>query len=135
MNEQEEHFAHNLAELLATWRLPRATGRTYAVLLLSETPLTLDVLQTKTGLSKGQTSTSVRELTSWGLALSTTRSGTRRLWVEAQAGIDTLIEASNQRARLFIDTLREGGTIVPPASHAGTRLTDLISLFDHVSDG
>ena len=130
MDEPREHFAAALADLLASWNLPRATGRVYAVLLLNESPVTLDELQETTALSKGQTSTSVRELTAWGLARSTTRQGGRRLYVEATAGLDTLLDASHRRARLFIDALRTGDDLLPADSPAHTRLPDRITLFE-----
>lgn len=59
-------FAESLVDLLADWQLPRATGRVHASILLTKEPITLDELTNATGLSKGQVSTAVRELTSWG---------------------------------------------------------------------
>ena len=136
MDDRRERFADGLADLLASWNLPRATGRVYAALLLSDAPVTLDALQDETGLSKGQTSTSVRELASWGLARTTTRRGGRRLYVEAEAGLDTLLDASHRRARLFITALRDGEELVPSGSAARDRLQDVVALFDgYVSAG
>jgi biotin operon repressor len=130
VDDRRERFADGLADLLAAWNLPRATGRVYAALLLSDAPVTLDALQDETGLSKGQTSTSVRELASWGLARTTTRHGGRRLYVEAEAGLDTLLDASHRRARLFIAALRGGEELVPADSTARDRLQDVVALFD-----
>lgn len=130
MDERRERFAEGLADLLASWNLPRATGRVYATLLLGEEPMTLDDLQEATGLSKGQASMSVRELTSWGLARTTTRRGGRRLYIEAETGLDTLLDASHRRARLFIDALRGGEDLAPAGSAARGRLDDVITLFD-----
>lgn len=130
MDERRERFADGLADLLASWNLPRATGRVYAALLLSLDAVTLDALQETTGLSKGQTSTSVRELTSWGLARTATRHGGRRLYVEALGGLDTLLDASHRRARLLVDLLRQGEELVPAGSAAHARLDDVVSLFD-----
>lgn len=136
MDDRRERFVEGLADLLASWSLPRATGRVYAALLLSDAPVTLDALQDETGLSKGQTSTSVRELASWGLARTTTRHGGRRLYVEAEAGLDTLLDASHRRARLFIAALRGGEELVPADSRARDRLHDVVALFDgYVSAG
>lgn len=130
MDERHARFADGLADLLASWNLPRATGRVYAALLLSSEPVTLDELQETTGLSKGQTSTSVRELTSWGLARTATRHGGRRLYVEALGGLDTLLDASHRRARLLVDLLRQGEELVPAGSAARGRLGDVVTLFD-----
>ncbi|WP_159792933.1 GbsR/MarR family transcriptional regulator [Puerhibacterium puerhi] len=129
-DEAYARFTENLAELLATWHLPRATGKVYAVLLLAEEATTLEALREATGLSAGQVSTSVRELTSWGLARTWTGRGTRRLYVQAESGLETLLEASHRRARLFIDALRAGEELVAPASAASDRLNDIVALFD-----
>ncbi|WP_106815725.1 GbsR/MarR family transcriptional regulator [Microbacterium timonense] len=133
-NDAAERFADSLADLLATWHLPRATGKVYAVLLLDEQATTLQSLRERTGLSTGQVSTSIRELTSWGLAHTWTGEGTRRIYVEATSGLEVLLEASHRRARLFIDALRAGEDLLSPASAARERLSDIVTLFDGYVD-
>ena len=82
-----QRFIHAIGDLLASWSLSRATGRTYGQLLLEAEPVSLDALAEALELSKGAVSTSVRELVSWGLARTISQPGSRRLLVEATGGL------------------------------------------------
>lgn len=123
-------FMNAVGDLMASWSLSRATGRVYGALLLEEGPVSLDHLAEVVGLSKGQISTSTRELISWGLARSLPQPGSRRVLIEASGGLDALLAASQQRTRSLVAALRDGREIVPTGSHAQQRLDDVIDLFD-----
>ncbi|MEV4395572.1 HTH domain-containing protein [Nonomuraea sp. NPDC049607] len=125
----ERHaFVTSVGDLLASWNLPHATGRTYGLLLLTEEPISLDTIAAELELSKGAVSTAVRQLDSWGLARVIPQPGSRRLLVEATGGIESLLEASQARARTLIAALREGETLVNPGP-AQERLQEVIGLF------
>ena len=131
MTAAEAHeFINAVGDLLASWSLSRATGRIYGALLLEDYPVSLDHLADVVGLSKGQVSTSTRELTAWGLARAIPQPGSRRLLLEAVGGLDALLEASHRRARRFIDSLQEGRALVAQQPAARRRLDDVITLFD-----
>ncbi|RVX41158.1 HTH domain-containing protein [Nonomuraea polychroma] len=121
-------FITSVGDLLASWNLPHATGRAYGLLLLSEEPVSLDTIAAELELSKGAVSTAVRQLDSWGLAKVIPQPGSRRLLVEATGGIESLLEASQARARTLIAALREGEALVNPGP-AQERLHDVIGLF------
>ncbi|WP_067126834.1 GbsR/MarR family transcriptional regulator [Microtetraspora malaysiensis] len=121
-------FITSVGDLLASWNLPHATGRVYGLLLVTEEPASLDAIAAELELSKGAVSTSVRQLDSWGLARVIPQPGSRRLLVEATAGIETLLEASHARARTLIAALRDGEGLVNPGP-AQDRLQDVIGLF------
>ncbi|MFF3665529.1 GbsR/MarR family transcriptional regulator [Microtetraspora malaysiensis] len=121
-------FITSVGDLLASWNLPHATGRVYGLLLVTEEPASLDAIAAELELSKGAVSTSVRQLDSWGLARVIPQPGSRRLLVEATAGIETLLEASHARARTLIAALRDGEDLVNPGP-AQDRLHDVIGLF------
>lgn len=123
-------FVEAVGELMASWNLSRATGRVYGALLLEENPVSLDHLSAVVGLSKGQMSTSTRELVSWGLARSLPQGGSRRVLIEASGGLDVLLAASQQRVAKLVSALREGREIVAVESTARERLDDVIDLFD-----
>lgn len=123
-------FVEAVGELMASWNLSRATGRVYGALLLEESPVSLDHLSGVVGLSKGQMSTSTRELISWGLARSLPQAGSRRVLIEASGGLDVLLAASQQRVAKLVSALREGREIVAVESTARERLDDVIDLFD-----
>ncbi|QFY09805.1 transcriptional regulator [Nonomuraea phyllanthi] len=121
-------FIVSVGDLLASWNLPHATGRVYGLLLVSEAPLSLDMIAAELALSKGSVSTAVRQLDSWGLARTIPQPGSRRLLVEAAGGIASLLEASHARAKTLIAALREGEDLVS-TDPARRRLEDVIGLF------
>ncbi len=72
--EPERIVADTLGELMAFWGFKRNMGRIWAVLYLSERPLTAPDLQARLTLSAGAVSTSLRELQRWGAV--------RKVWVQ-----------------------------------------------------
>ncbi|GAA1761179.1 GbsR/MarR family transcriptional regulator [Nonomuraea sp. AD125B] len=126
--DERRAFCTSVGDLLASWNLPHATGRVYGLLLLGEEPISHDTIAAELELSKGAVSTAVRQLASWGLARVIPQPGSRRLLVEATAGIESLLEASQARARTLIAALREGQDLVAPGP-ARERLDDVIGLF------
>lgn len=131
--DERARFIDALGDILASWRLPRATGRIYGALLLRDTPATFDELRDELGLSAGAVSTGVRELVSWGLATTIPHPGSRRLLIEAAGGFEQLLAASHERTRAFIDVLRSGARLVVGET-AGARLDDVSGLFEAYVD-
>lgn len=123
-------FIGAVGDLMASWNLSHATGRVYGALLLEQQPVSLDEIGAALTLSKGQVSTSVRELAAWGLARTIPQPGSRRLLVEAEGGLESLLEASHRRARALLGVLDAGRSLVPADTAAGDRLGDVIDLFD-----
>lgn len=130
---EQHRFVNQVGDLLAAWKLPRATGRTYAYLLLQGEPSTSDELQRALELSSGSVSTAIRELVSWGLAGTIPQPGSRRLLVEARGGFEQLLAASHERSRAFIRTLHAGESLTENA-RAAERLRDVIRLFTSYVD-
>lgn len=128
-----QRFIYAIGDLLASWSLSRATGRTYGQLLLEAEPVSLDALAEALELSKGAVITSVRELVSWGLARTISQPGSRRLLAEATDGLESLLSASHDRARSFIHVLREGEHLTQEP-HAQQRLHDVTDLFESYID-
>lgn len=126
-------FVNQVGDLLATWNLPRATGRTYAYLLLQSEPSTSEELQRVLELSSGSVSTAIRELVSWGLAGTISQPGSRRLLIEAQGGFEQLLAASHERSRAFIRTLQSGESLIED-DRARERLRDVTRLFTSYVD-
>ncbi|MEU6647427.1 MarR family transcriptional regulator [Saccharomonospora sp. NPDC046836] len=131
MTAGDDHvaFVAAMGDILASWNLPRATGRIYGQLLLNADPVSLDALGSALGLSKGAVSTSVRELVLWGLARTIPQPGSRRLLVEAAGGFEQLLAASHERTRAFIRVLR-AGTRLAEDDHAKTRLDEVAGFFE-----
>ncbi|APE33129.1 transcriptional regulator [Nocardia mangyaensis] len=128
MNADQEQFVNAMGDTLATWNLPRGTGRVYGYLLLQDDPSTSDQLRADLSLSSGAVSTAIRELVSWGLARTIPRAGSRRLLVEAAGGFEQLLAASHERTRVFIRNLRSAERLTD-TPHATQRLRDVTDLF------
>jgi DNA-binding transcriptional regulator GbsR (MarR family) len=128
-NDDRAAFVATMADILASWNLPRATGRVYGHLLLASQPVSLDEVREALELSKGAVSTSVRELVSWGLARTLPQPGSRRLLIEAVGGFEQLLAASHERTRAFVRALRSG-TDLTETDRAATRLTEIADFFE-----
>lgn len=128
MTPAQQRFADAMGDTLATWNLPRATGRVYGYLLLRGAPSSSAQLRTELSLSSGAVSTATRELVSWGLARTIPQPGSRRLLVEAAGGFEQLLAASHERARTFIRTLQAAEHLTDD-THAARRLRDVTELF------
>ncbi|MEU0468349.1 MULTISPECIES: GbsR/MarR family transcriptional regulator [unclassified Amycolatopsis] len=133
MTPEQQDFVNALGDTLATWNLPRATGRIYGYLLLRGEASTSDELRAALSLSSGAVSTATRELVSWGLARTIPQPGSRRLLVEAAGGFEQLLAASHERARAFIRTLRAAEELTETERAAG-RLRDVRDLFTSYID-
>jgi DNA-binding transcriptional regulator GbsR (MarR family) len=128
MSPEQQAFANAMGDTLASWHLPRATGRVYGYLLLKGTASTSEDLRADLGLSAGAVSAATRELVSWGLARTIPQAGSRRLLVEAAGGFEQLLAASHERTRTFIRTLRAAADLTDTRL-AAARLRDVTDLF------
>ncbi|WP_336087158.1 GbsR/MarR family transcriptional regulator [Nocardia sp. SSK8] len=130
LSPEREQFVNAMGDTLATWHLPRATGRVYGYLLLHSTPSTSEQLRADLSLSSGAVSTAIRELVSWGLAHTIPSPGSRRLLVEAAGGFEQLLAASHERTRAFIRTLRGAEHLTDdPATRRLRDVTDLFTTY------
>lgn len=131
--DERQQFIDALGDVLASWNLPRSTGRVYGALLLHAEPVTFDDLRAELQLSAGAVSTGVRDLVSWGLARTIPQAGSRRLLVEAAGGFEQLLAASHERTRAFIRVLDAGAALVD-GPRASERLADVTALFEGYVD-
>lgn len=128
MSPDEQTFVNAMGDTLATWNLPRATGRVYGYLLLRGEPSSSDRLREDLSLSSGAVSAATRELVSWGLARTIPQPGSRRLLVAAAGGFEQLLAASHERIRTFIRGLRAAEDLTD-TDVAARRLRDVTDLF------
>lgn len=133
ISTEQAQFVNAMGDTLATWNLPRATGRVYGDLLLRGEAISSEQLRTDISLSSGAVSTAIRELVSWGLARTIPQPGSRRLLVEAAGGFEQLLAASHERTRAFVRTLRAAEELTEN-THAATRLRDVTNLFTSYVD-
>ena len=85
LNQIKRDFTEGLSQISRFWGFPKGMGAIFAVLYLSPTPLSLDEIVEKTGLTKGAISTEVRTLARMGLVHRSTKLGDRKDYYEAEA--------------------------------------------------
>lgn len=129
MPDERDQFINAMGDILSSWNLSRATGRTYGYLLVRGEPSSSDDIRATLGLSAGAVSASMRELVSWGLARTIPQPGSRRLLIEATGGFEQLLAASQERSRAFIRILRSGRNLTEDAC-AADRFDAVTHLFE-----
>lgn len=135
MTPAQHQFVNAMGDTMATWNLPRATGRVYGYLLLRGDASSSEQLRSELSLSAGAVSTAIRDLVSWGLARTIPQPGSRRLLIEAAGGFEQLLAASHERTRTFIRTLHAAEQLTED-HRAAERLGDVTALFTaYVSAG
>ncbi len=82
--EIKQDFTEGLSSISRFWGFPKGVGAIFAVLYLSPSPLSLDELVRRTGLTKGAVSTDVRALARMGLVQSSSRLGDRKDYYVAE---------------------------------------------------
>ena len=85
LNQIKRDFTEGLSQISRFWGFPKGMGAIFAVLYLSPTPLSLDEIVEKTGLTKGAISTEVRTLARMGLVHRSTKLGDSKDYYEAEA--------------------------------------------------
>lgn len=83
----QNKFIENIGELAASFGLNKFIAQLYAVLYLSEKPLSLDDLVEKLGASKGNISLNIRELEKWGAVKNVWVKGSRKDYYEADTDV------------------------------------------------
>ena len=83
----QNKFTESIGRLAESFGLNKSIAQLYAVLYLSEKPLSLDELVERSGASKGNISLNIRELESWGAVKSVWVKGSRKDYYEADTDI------------------------------------------------
>ena len=83
----QNKFIESIGKLAESFGLNKFTAQLYAVLYLSDKPLSLDELVDRLGASKGNVSLNIRELENWGAVKSVWVKGSRKDYYEAEPDI------------------------------------------------
>jgi DNA-binding transcriptional regulator GbsR (MarR family) len=76
--ESQERFVDAWGAMGALWGINRSVARVHALLMGSETPISLDEIAERLSISKGNASMSLRELRGWGVIRPVPVAGDRR---------------------------------------------------------
>ena len=108
----KQNFTEGLSSISHFWGFPKGVGAIFAVLYLSPSPLSLDALVQRSGLTKGAVSTNVRALARMGLVQSSSRLGDRKDYYVAETDFYKAIrsilgERQNSEFSRAVQSVRE----------------------------
>ncbi|MDH3625186.1 MAG: hypothetical protein OES69_09465 [Myxococcales bacterium] len=110
--ESEVLVSDSIGRLIEFWGFKRNMGRLWAVLYLSDRPLSAPALQARLRLSSGAVSMTLNELMRWGVVKKVWLQGERRDHFEAEGNFWKMISrVFNERERVeildAIDSMRD----------------------------
>jgi DNA-binding transcriptional ArsR family regulator len=119
----------DLGHLYARFGVSVTFGRAFALLLLSDQPISLGDLATKLAVSKSAVSVAARELERVGLVRRLTSPGTRRVLYEANDDMLPLFQAQFARLRLSLPVFEAAMSHASPG-RAAERLRHVVDLHE-----
>lgn len=136
MDPRTTRFADRFAALFEEERQPPIAGRVLALLLLSDSALSLDQLSGDLGVSKASASTNARLLAQLGLVEPVHRPGSRRDYYQVAADLFERSMAQRlARWRRLTEVIGEGRRTLPLASpEVDERLERYESAFSYMAD-
>jgi len=85
-------FIRRWGEMAASWGISRTMAEIHALLYISPEPLCADDVMDQLAVSRGSTSTNLRELLNWGLIYRTHQRGDRKDYFEAEKDVWSMFE-------------------------------------------
>ncbi len=87
----QDKFIESIGKLCASFGLNKFVAQLYALLYLSEKPLSLDEIAEKLKVSKGNVSINIRELEKWGAVKNIWVKGSRKDYYEANTDVKKVV--------------------------------------------
>jgi predicted transcriptional regulator len=113
LSEPARRFVDDFGHLYARFGLTLTFGRVFALLLLSDRPLSLDEMARQLAVSKSGASVVARDLVEVGIARRLGSPGSRRVLYEASDTMEPIFEAQFGRVRATLPVLKRGEPHVP----------------------
>jgi len=127
--EQRRRFIEDFGQLYAKYGISLSFGRVFALLLMSEGPLSLDDIAAQLETSKSTISVATRDLARVGVARRVGRPGSRRVLYEACDDMLPIFEAQFARVRQSLTVLKRGDGLLP-RGRARERLLEMQALHE-----
>jgi predicted transcriptional regulator len=122
-------FMDDLGHLYAHYGLSVTFGRTFALLLLRDQPISLDDIAAELEVSKSAVSVAARDLERAGVARRLTSPGSRRVLYEANDDMVPIFQAQFARVRQSLPVL-QGGDNLATGAKARQRIREMIDLHE-----
>jgi len=99
-----EPFVLHFGEMGSRWGFNRTVGQMYALLVVSESPLTANQLAEELNISRGNVSMGIKELQSWQLISTSHVPGDRKEYYQALGSIwDMAMKVFEERRKREVD--------------------------------
>src|SRR5712691_7796641 len=99
LDEARRRLVEDFGQLFARYGLTLTFGRVFALLLISDGPLSLDDIATQLGVGKSGTSVAARDLERLGVARRFGTPGSRRALYEVNDNLEPIFENQFTRIR------------------------------------
>lgn len=134
----DQHVTEAIGRLMEFWGFKRHMGRIWALLYLSEEPLSARDVRERLGLSVGTTSSMLAELQRWGVVRKVHRVGVRAELFEAELSLWKMVSRVFRERELFevteavaaLERAREALENEPPSSRRRLRIERVTALLD-----
>jgi DNA-binding transcriptional regulator GbsR (MarR family) len=127
--QAQRRFMDDLGHLYAHYGLSVTFGRAFALLLLSDEPISLEDFATRLEVSKSAVSVAARDLARAGVARRVTTPGSRRVMYEAGDDMVPIFQAQFERIRASLPVLQAATALTRPGT-ASERLREMIELHE-----
>jgi DNA-binding transcriptional regulator GbsR (MarR family) len=136
-----QSFVLHFGEMGSRWGINRTVGQIYAVLFISEKPLTADDLTEKLGVSRSNVSMGLKELSSWRLVKLSHQPGDRRDFYSAPDDVWAIFKTlAQERQRREVEptlSMLRDALLESPASpeerHAQDRMREMHALIEQLT--
>jgi len=129
LTEERRRFIDDFGQMYNHFGLSLSFGRTFALLLTNDGPLSLNDIAALLETSKSAISVATRDLQSTGLARRSGRPGSRRVLYEANDDLLPTFEAQFARVRQSLVVLKRGRGL-GLRGKARERMRDMIALHE-----
>jgi DNA-binding transcriptional regulator GbsR (MarR family) len=124
-----QRLVDDFGQLLARYGTALTLGRVFALLLLSDAPLSLDEIAAQLEVSKSGVSVATRDLERLGIARRLGRPGSRRVLYESMDDMLPIFEAQFNRIRQQLSLVQRADALVP-RGRAKERLREMTALHE-----
>ena len=91
IQRSKEAFIAHWGEMGSSWGVPRSMAEMHALLFIEGRPLCTDEIMERLQLSRGNLSTTLRQLAEWGIVTRVRQRGDRKDYFEAEQDVWTLL--------------------------------------------
>ncbi|MAC21006.1 MAG: ArsR family transcriptional regulator [Phycisphaerae bacterium] len=91
LSRSREAFISHWGEMGTSWGVPRSLAEIHALLFIEGRPLCTDEIMERRGVSRGNVSTTLRQLSEWGIVTRVRVRGDRKDYFEAEQDVWNLL--------------------------------------------